>query len=94
LEQVNHDEARQVARAGLSIDSEAYVLTIEPGGFKLVLKGHREGLQLTWRDLVTGEAALAIALNASPEAATFRAGDERLSGLPANDPFRPKSSRM
>lgn len=49
----------------LSIDSKSYVLTIEPDRFRLVLKGHRKGLEFAWRDLVGGEAALAMALNAS-----------------------------
>lgn len=49
----------------LLIDDKAYVLTIEPDHFKLVLKGHRKGLQFAWHDLVNGEAALVAALNAS-----------------------------
>ena len=49
----------------LSINHKAYVLTIDPRGFKLVLKGHRKGLEFAWHDLVSGEAALAMALNAS-----------------------------
>lgn len=49
----------------LLIDSKPYVLTIEPDRFKLVLKGHRKGLEFAWHDLVSGEAALSVALNAS-----------------------------
>ena len=49
----------------LLIDRKPYVLTIEPDRFKLALKGHRKGLELAWSDLVSGEAALAVALNAS-----------------------------
>ncbi len=49
----------------LSIDGTAYVLTIEPDRFRIVLKGHRKGIEFAWRDLVSGEAALAVALNAS-----------------------------
>jgi len=49
----------------LLIESQPYVLTIEPERFKLTLKGHRKGLEFAWRDLVSGEAALAAALNAS-----------------------------
>jgi hypothetical protein len=49
----------------LLIESRPYVLTIEPDCFKLVRKGHREGLQFAWHDLVNGEAALSVALNAS-----------------------------
>lgn len=49
----------------LLIDAKPYVLTIEPDRFKLVLKGHRKGLEFAWHDLVNGEAALSVALNAS-----------------------------
>lgn len=49
----------------LLIDRKPYVLTIEPDGFKLALKGRRKGLEFVWHDLVNGEAALAVALNAS-----------------------------
>jgi hypothetical protein len=49
----------------LSIDGKPYMLTIEPLGMKLVPKGKRKGQELTWETLVSGEAALAKALNAS-----------------------------
>ena len=49
----------------LSIDGTPYVLHIDPEGLTLVPKGKRKGRQLAWRDLVSGEAALAVALNAS-----------------------------
>jgi hypothetical protein len=49
----------------LDIDGKAYMLTISPAGLKLTVKGHRKGQELTWKDLVTGQAALATALNAS-----------------------------
>lgn len=52
-------------RRELAIGGKPYVLTITPEGFKLVPKGKRKGRELAWRDLVTGEAALAVALNAS-----------------------------
>jgi hypothetical protein len=32
---------------------------------KLVQKGHRNGLALTWKNLLNGDAALAAALQAS-----------------------------
>ena len=49
----------------LDIDGDKYTLTLTGEGLKLVLKGHRKGLELTWRSLVNGEAALAAALNAT-----------------------------
>lgn len=49
----------------LNVNGETYVLTISPDGLKLVLKGKRKGQELAWKELVSGEAALAAALNAS-----------------------------
>jgi hypothetical protein len=54
----------------LSIDDKPYVLTIGPLGLKLTEKGRRKGQELTWKDLVNGQAALAVALNASVEQAS------------------------
>ncbi|HTV50108.1 MAG TPA: hypothetical protein VME21_02905 [Steroidobacteraceae bacterium] len=49
----------------IAIGDKAYVLTLSAEGLKITLKGHRKGQELAWRDLVSGEAALATALNAS-----------------------------
>jgi hypothetical protein len=49
----------------VDIAGNAYMLTIDPDGLKLVEKGRRKGLELAWKDLVAGDAALAAALNAS-----------------------------
>ena len=51
----------------LEIEGNAYMLTIDPAGLKLVEKGRRKGLELTWKDIVSGNAGLAAALNASLE---------------------------
>jgi hypothetical protein len=51
----------------LDLGGEPYTLTISPEGLKLVPKGRRKGHELAWKDLVSGEAALAVALNASLE---------------------------
>ena len=47
------------------IKGAPYTLTIAPDKFVLALKGRRKGLEIRWADLVSGEAALATALNAS-----------------------------
>lgn len=51
----------------LVVDGEAYTLTLTPDGLKLVEKGRRKGVELRWKDLVNGDAALATALRASLE---------------------------
>lgn len=52
-------------RREVMINDLAYTLTIAPDGLKLVVKGKRNGLELAWSDLVSGDAALATALQAS-----------------------------
>jgi hypothetical protein len=49
----------------LEIKGQAYILTITPNGLKLTMKGRRKGQELEWKDLVSGDAAIAVALNAS-----------------------------
>ncbi|MBW8373272.1 hypothetical protein [Stenotrophomonas sp.] len=55
-------------RREVQIGDEAYTLTIDPAGLKLVPKGKRNGLTLKWTELVNGDAALATALQASLKA--------------------------
>ena len=52
-------------RREITIAGEPWVIAISPTGLKLVRKGRRKGLELEWKALVSGEAALAVALNAS-----------------------------
>lgn len=52
-------------RREVEIDERLYTLTVDPDGLRLVEKGHRKGQELRWRDLVSGDAALAAALAAS-----------------------------
>jgi len=49
----------------IDIASEPYTLTLTGEGFELVGKGRRKGLEISWEDLTSGEAALATALRAS-----------------------------
>ncbi|UHQ20343.1 hypothetical protein LVB87_04045 [Lysobacter sp. KIS68-7] len=52
-------------RRELQIGEQLYTLTIAPDGLKLVEKGRRKGIELAWNALVSGDAALASALQAS-----------------------------
>lgn len=52
-------------RREVEIDGKPYTLILDPEGLKLNAKGHRKGLVLSWVDLVSGDAALAAALQAS-----------------------------
>jgi hypothetical protein len=52
----------------LEIDGRTYMVTVSPEGVKVVEKGKRKGQELTWSALVSGDAALAVGLQASLEA--------------------------
>ena len=50
----------------VSVDGAAYTVAIGPDGFRLTGKGKRKPeVELRWRDLLSGEAAMAVALSAS-----------------------------
>jgi hypothetical protein len=49
----------------IEVEGVPYTLTITPRGLSLVVKGRRKGYELEWSSLVSGDAALAAALNAS-----------------------------
>ena len=51
----------------LNVKKTAYVLTIDPDRFRLTKKGRRKGIEIAWKDLVSGDAAMAVALRASVE---------------------------
>lgn len=52
-------------RRELSIDNVIYTLTLDADQLRLTEKGHRNGLVVRWKDLISGDAALAAALQAS-----------------------------
>ena len=49
----------------LDIEGRRYTLTLDPEGLRLVPTGRRKGVALRWVDLLSGDAALAAALQAS-----------------------------
>jgi hypothetical protein len=54
-------------RREVVVKGQPYTLTVAPDGLRLVPKGRRKGLELRWEDLVSGDAALAAALQGSLE---------------------------
>ncbi|MGZ8290975.1 MAG: hypothetical protein ACXW2G_06590 [Burkholderiaceae bacterium] len=53
-------------KRSIDVNGEPYTVIIDPEGLRLVAKGKRKPqVQLAWTDLVSGDAALAVALNAS-----------------------------
>ncbi|HEX5011408.1 MAG TPA: hypothetical protein VFY71_13520 [Planctomycetota bacterium] len=83
---LNHSLRRQVVIGGA-----LHVLTISPTGLKLTEKGRRKGVELAWKDLASGDAALAAALNASVRAAPRLR--ERAAPRRAAPPRRRRSPR-
>ena len=49
----------------VTVGDTVYTLTIDPEGLRLVQKGKRKGIELTWEGMVGGDAALAVELRAS-----------------------------
>jgi hypothetical protein len=49
----------------IRLKKDSFVLTIDPDGLKLTKKGRRKGVEIAWKDLISGDAAMAVALNAS-----------------------------
>jgi hypothetical protein len=58
---LNKELKRQV-----TVDGVDYTVAVDPAGFRLTGKGKRTPqVELRWRDLMSGDAAMAVALNAS-----------------------------
>jgi hypothetical protein len=50
----------------LEIKGDHYIITLTPRSLKVTRKGRRrKGTELKWEDLISGDAALAVALTAS-----------------------------
>lgn len=49
----------------IRIKGKSHVLTVDPNGLKLTKKGRRKGIEIEWDALANGDAAMAVALNAS-----------------------------
>jgi hypothetical protein len=65
MESVVATKLRGPLKREISVDGKAFVVTLAPDVMRLVGKGRRKGLDLAWKDLISGDAALATALNAS-----------------------------
>ena len=50
----------------VTVDGFDYTVALDPEGIRVTQKGKRRPeVELRWRDLLSGEAAMAVALNAS-----------------------------
>jgi hypothetical protein len=68
-------------RRQVTVDRVVYTLAVDPEGIRLVGKGKRRPeVELRWRDLLSGDTAMAVALNAS------LSGKRQASAKPASEP--------
>jgi hypothetical protein len=51
----------------IDVDGKHFTVTLSPSGLKIAEKGHRKGHELTWKQIVSGEAALTQELASSVE---------------------------
>ena len=58
----------------IEVDGKQYTVTISPAGLKVAEKGHRKGHELTWKQVLTGDASLTSDLAKSVEQAPGAAG--------------------
>jgi hypothetical protein len=54
----------------LNLDGTLYTVTISPDGLKVTEKGKRKGQELSWSDIISGDAALRRDLSLSVGALT------------------------
>jgi hypothetical protein len=52
----------------LDLDGKLYTVTIAPEGLKVTEKGKRKGQEISWRSIISGDAALAEDLKISLDA--------------------------
>ena len=50
----------------LAVNDAPYMLTISPEGLKLVPKGKRNGLELTWKSILGGQSESSGAMPGEP----------------------------
>ena len=75
----------------VSVDGVDYMVALDPEGIRLTQKGKRRPeVELRWRELVSGEAAMAVALNASLAA---RPAAVKPTSRPAPAPHGARSAR-
>lgn len=53
----------------LEVDGKLYTIAIGPEGLKVTEKGRRNGPELSWRSIISGDASLSESLKASVDAA-------------------------
>ena len=58
----------------LELDGKLYTVAIAPEGIKVTEKGRRNGQEMTWRTLISGDATLNADLKSSVDATNASSG--------------------
>jgi len=81
----------------VKIKGDDFVITLTPDALKVTRKGHHRGIEMRWESLVSGESALAVALQASVGKFDVRkaelprvAASPNTRSAPANPTKRPR----
>ena len=78
----------------VTVDGADYTVALDPEGLRLTGKGKRRPeVELRWRDLLSGEAAMAVALNASLSRKRQAATEPRDEPTPDRPRKRPPTKR-
>ena len=76
----------------VTVDGAAYIVAVDAEGLRLTGKGKRRPeVELRWRDLLSGDAAMATALNAS--LATKRQASTKAAPQPPAEPARKRAPK-
>ncbi len=59
----------KVLKREIELDGNSYIASISPEGVKVTKKGFRKGNEITWRQIIGGEASLNADLSASVDLA-------------------------
>jgi hypothetical protein len=92
-------------KRALNIKGRDYVIHLTPDSLKITEKGRRLGVELKWQELISGEAALAVALQASigklgtaddqnKQSARSQTAKKKVLDSPRQKPQRPQPTRM
>jgi hypothetical protein len=60
----------------LELDGKLYTIAIAPEGIKVTEKGRRNGQEMTWRSVISGDASLNQDLKASVDATGGSSGGQ------------------
>ncbi len=84
----------QRLRQQITVDGVEYTDAVDPNGFRLIGKGKRKPqVELHWIDLLSGNATMAVALNASLSPQTAAKPTAVKSPNPVSDRVPKKSKR-